>query len=199
MVNNWDVELNGCAAPSNSVVKKTCDEQYFFVCKCGMHKTLRTLQSIYRDHPDGVECKICSGRGDSYVELCVRSALLCVDEELVWTVYDKVLRGRHGSVDMWLPKPLDLVIAVHGQGHVDKSCRSTGLQEQLHIDEEMVQACWSQGRRLLVLHYRDIELRDTCGYLQQALQWCRHQPPQKFISYSKRFLLLGYQPKFARL
>lgn len=171
----------------------TCGVQRRWWCLCGVHTHTCTARCLVDSHPLGLLCNICIKRADSWHEHAVREEL--ASRAIPFEVYPKVAGARHGSVDIFLPQP-NLIIAVDGPSHMEEACKSVSLGAQHLIDRAFDDACMSGGRRLLRLHYRDIELGDAWVYVQHALAFCSLYPTTTpFVMFSKRYRLLGYQPR----
>lgn len=110
-------------------------------------------------------------------------------------VYPKSLGPHRGSADIFIPNS-NLIIQVDGPSHMEEACKSVSLWEQQQIDREFDDACMAAGRRLLRLHYRDVEFGDAGVYVMHALRFCQqYASPHPFIIFSKHYRLLGYQPR----
>lgn len=157
------------------------------------HTHTCTTRCLVDKHPEGLPCYICTDHADSWHERVVRGVLL--GWGVAFEVYPKLLGGRHGSVDLFVIHA-NLIIAVDGPSHMEEACRGVSLQQQIDIDRAFDDACMARGRRLLRVHYGDIERGDAAVYVWFALRFCTLYPsPTPFIIYSKRYLALGYKPR----
>lgn len=153
------------------------------------------MAGLVRRHAAGYACRQCEARADSQLERRVWAA--CEELGVQMDVYPKVLRGRYGSVDVFLPAA-QLMVMVDGPGHIDECTRWVPLAEQQRIDADFDAEVQRQGKRLLRLHYRDIERGDAARHIQRALRAVAREPRTGFIRFSKRYLRAGKQPcKFA--
>jgi very-short-patch-repair endonuclease len=175
-----------------SGVTHTCERQRRYYCTCMQHSHTLTTKTLVSKHAEGKACKICERQADSELELRVRDALELAGME--FEVYCKVLGGRLGSADVYIPSAR-LIIAVDGPGHMEEAVKGTSLGQQMEVDEAFDNACMAQGYRLLRMHHVDIDFGDTLGCVLRALHFCNLAPTSPFVMFSKRYLCMGYAPR----
>jgi len=183
--------------PSNgsieeSQVTNSCEKQRVYWCTCKKHTHTITTHALVGTHPTGYACKICAQVADSRPEHVVRAALERTGT--AFEVFTKVLCGKFGAVDFWLPS-YNLIIQVDGPGHIEEGCKSVSLDKQVDIDRRFGDESMRQCRRLLRLHHRDVLLGDAQRYICLALWFCTRSPTHAFIMYSKRYRLKGWEPE----
>jgi hypothetical protein len=189
VVREYWYEEDGSLAEAG--VTNSCQEQRVYWCKCWRHTLKLTTKTLVSKYPSGIDCKICAEVADSSLELVARSALL--QAGITFQVYVKVLCGRFGPADLFIPHA-NLIIAVDGPGHMEEDCKTVPLHVQMAIDRRLNQECIKQGVYLLRMHYKDVLFGDTLQYVLRALRFICRQPSSSFVMYSKRYLVLGWQP-----
>ena len=172
-------------------VTNSCEEQRTYWCKCFQHTIRLTTKTLVSKHPGGIDCKICAGVADSFLELIARGSLLQLG--ITFQVYVKVLGGRFGPADIFIPQ-VNLIVAVDGPGHMEEDCKTVPLRVQMAIDQRFNGECIRQGVYLLRMHYQDVLFQDTAAYVLRALSLILQQPGSGFVMYSKRYLQLGWRP-----
>lgn len=174
-------------------VTNTDKRQWVWYCSCKQHTHTCTTACLTSKYPQGLPCHICSQTADSWHELVVRGVL--AQHDVPFQVYPKILGKHHGSVDIFLPTQ-NLIIAVDGPSHMEEACRSVSLQAQREIDCNTDEAVLHQGRRMLRLHYKDIETGYAWSNMCQALALCHQHPsPTPFVLFSYCYRQLGYKSR----
>jgi hypothetical protein len=164
-------------------------------CKCNKHTHRCTTKTLTTTYPTGYPCHICAKAADSLLELRVWWALLW--RGVFFEVFVKVLRGHFGSADLYIPH-LNLIIAVDGPHHMEEAIYTTTLAQQQKIDSEFNVECVRQRRRLLRLHYRDINLGLTWKWVSIAIGLCGFLPPtQPFFLFSPHYTKNGFKSVYA--
>lgn len=102
--------------------------------------------------------------------------------------------GNFASADVFVPDA-KLIVLVDGPGHMEEGVRSVYLQAQLLKDHKFNARALHRGYRVLRLHYQDIEWGDMLRYCAAALRFCKRFPQRAFLMYSKRYRVLGFQPR----
>ena len=164
-----------------------------FYCSCKQHTHTMSVKALVGSHPCGYPCRICSKKADSKQELQARGALQVLGVD--FQVYPKVLGGKFGAADIFVPSA-QLIIAVDGPQHLFGDCKTVCNALQRKRDASFDSAALQQGKRLLRLHCRDVELGDAGRYIRWALKFCSLKPHLCFRMYSKRYRAAGWQPLF---
>jgi hypothetical protein len=164
-------------------------------CRCRKHTHRCTTKTLTTYYPTGYPCHICAKAFQSLLEGKVWWELL--RRGVFFEVFVKVLKGHFGSADLYIPH-LDLIIAVDGPHHMEEAIYTTPLAQQQRIDSEFNDECVRQRRRLLRLHYKDINLGLTWEWVSIAIVLCGYLPPtHTFILFSPHYTKIGYNNVFA--
>lgn len=174
-------------------VTNTSEQQLIFWRACRKHVGLICPHMLRQRWAEGWRCDYCGGAAASMHEGMVRADLRALGLASMEQV--KVLRGAYGAVDFYVPA-YDLIIQVDGPGHVEEGCKSVSLEAQQEIDGRFNAEARRQGRRLLRLHFKDVEFGYTCNYVRMAVGYCLMLPHMGFAFFSMRHLRAGARPDF---
>jgi hypothetical protein len=122
--------------------------------QCG-HLRLRTTAALIQSELKTLQCEQCAIRCDKYCikhSPAVHAALFYINKFKPATdtilTNDKVLRGKYGGADFYLPG-INLAVEVDGEQHHDRDYKSTTLETQMDRDNRKDQQYTAAGVRLL--------------------------------------------------
>lgn len=111
----------------------------------------KSVQAVVKN-AHALDCRVCSpeAKCSSHERVAYEVVEGMRVGELV--VECKLLRSKHGAVDVFLPH-YNLLVMVDGEGHLDESHHSTHIAQQAEIDGRFNQAAAAAGFNLLRVSY----------------------------------------------
>jgi very-short-patch-repair endonuclease len=167
--------------------------QYYFLCECGQHMAFMTVEAVYRTGkpPSCKQCGVGVNVKASTHEKKAYAMLTSMKLKGIIVTECKVLGGRYGAADIWVPH-LKTLIMIDGEHHSAGRMHTKHYKQQVAVDMRFTEAALAKGFNVLRVGDQDVEHLDQ--YMEQLLAITnQYQPHVALLGSQIAHALLNYR------